>query len=54
VIDRKHPYASPLFGDLSDLPPTIIQVGNNETGRDDSTCFAQKAQAAGSEIQIKV
>lgn len=54
VGDRKHPYASPLFGDLSGLPPTIIQVGNNETGRDDSTRFAQKAKEAGSEIQIKV
>ncbi len=52
--DPKHPYATPLFGDLSGLPPTIIQVGDNETLRDDSTRFAQKAQAAGSEIQIKV
>lgn len=52
--DRKHSYASPLFGALSGLPPTIIQVGDNETLRDDSTRFAQKAKDAGVEIQIKV
>nr|WP_320026908.1 alpha/beta hydrolase fold domain-containing protein [uncultured Acetobacterium sp.] len=52
--EPKHPYASPLFGDLSGLPPTIIQVGDNETLRDDSTRFAQKAKDAGVEIQIKV
>jgi acetyl esterase/lipase len=52
--ERNHPYASPLFGDLSGLPPTIIQVGDNETLRDDSTRFAQKAKDAGVEIQINV
>lgn len=53
-VDRKHSYASPLFGALSGLPPTIIQVGDNETLRDDSTRFAQKAKEAGVEIEIKV
>lgn len=52
--DRKHPYASPLFGDLSGLPPIIIQVGNDETLRDDSTRFAQKAKESGVEVHIKV
>ncbi len=52
--DPQHPYASPLFGDLEGLPPIIIQVGNNETLRDDSTLFGQKARAAGVEVQIKV
>lgn len=52
--DPQHPYASPLFGNLIGLPPMIIQVGNNETLRDDATHFAQKAKEAGVEIQIKV
>lgn len=52
--DRKHPYASPLFGDLSGLPPMIIQVGDNETLRDDSTRFGEKAKAAGVDVQLKV
>ncbi|WP_303867304.1 alpha/beta hydrolase [Acetobacterium wieringae] len=52
--DPKHPYASPLFGDLSGLPPLIIQVGDNETLRDDSTRFGEKAKAAGVDVQLKV
>ncbi|MEO1816672.1 MAG: alpha/beta hydrolase [Acetobacterium sp.] len=52
--DRKHPYASPLFGDLSGLPPTIIQVGDNETLRDDSTRFGEKANEAGVDVQLKI
>ena len=52
--DRKHPYASPLFGELSGLPPIIIQVGNDETLRDDSTRFAEKAAEAGVEVKCRV
>lgn len=52
--DPQHPYASPLFGDLTGLPPIIIQVGNDETLRDDSTRFAKKANEAGGEVRIKV
>ncbi len=52
--DRKHPYASPLFGEMKGLPPLIFRVGDNETGRDDSTRFAEKAKAAGVETDIKV
>lgn len=52
--DPKHPYASPLFGDLKGFPPIIIQVGDDETLLDDSVCFAQKAKEAGVEVNIKV
>ncbi|MDF3001683.1 MAG: esterase/lipase [Bacillota bacterium] len=52
--DPKHPYASPLFGDLYGLPPVMIQVGNDETLRDDSIRFAEKAKHAGVEVKIKV
>ncbi|MBC3900253.1 alpha/beta hydrolase fold domain-containing protein [Acetobacterium malicum] len=52
--DPRHPYASPLFGDLSGLPPTIIQVGDNETLRDDSTRFGEKAKEAGVDVQLKI
>jgi len=50
----KNPYASPLFGDLTGLPPIIIQVGNNETLRDDSVMFADKAKRSGVEVKINV
>ncbi|WKY45697.1 alpha/beta hydrolase [Eubacteriaceae bacterium ES2] len=52
--DPKHPYASPLFGDLTNLPPIHIEVGNDETLRDDSVLFSQKAKKAGSPVSIKV
>ncbi|WP_186843714.1 alpha/beta hydrolase [Acetobacterium tundrae] len=52
--DPRHPYTSPLFGDLTGLPPIIIQVGNNETLRDDSTRFAKKAKESGVEVRLKV
>jgi len=52
--DPKDPYISPLFADLRRLPPLIIQVGNDETLRDDSVRFADKAEQAGVEVKIKV
>jgi epsilon-lactone hydrolase len=42
--DASHPYASPLFGDLTNLPPIHIQVGDTELLLDDSTRIAEKAQ----------
>lgn len=52
--DPKHPYASPLFGDLAGLPPLMIQVGDDETLLDDSTRFAQKAKEAGVAVQLHI
>lgn len=48
------PYVSPLFGELHDLPPMLLQVGNRETVLDDSTRFAQKARAAGVEVRLQI
>jgi hypothetical protein len=42
-----HPYASPLFGDLSNLPPMLIQSGDSEVLRDEVTLLAHKATLAG-------
>ena len=42
-----HPYASPLFGDLQDLPPMLIQAGDTEVLRDEVTLLAHKATLAG-------
>jgi monoterpene epsilon-lactone hydrolase len=47
-------YISPLFGELGELPPLFICVGDDETLRDDSTRFAAKAQAAGVEVTLIV
>jgi acetyl esterase/lipase len=48
------PWISPLYGDLHGLPPTMIYVGDDETMRDDSIQFAEKAKAAGVHVGLKV
>lgn len=48
------PLASPLYGELAGLPPLLLQVGDCETGLDDSTEFAAKARAAGVTVELQV
>lgn len=52
--DPYSPLASPLYGDLEHLPPLLIQVGDNETVRDDSTMVAERARAAGVDVDLQV
>lgn len=52
--DPKTPLASPLYADLKCLPPILVQVGSDEIILSDSTSFAEKAQAAGIDIQLEV
>ncbi|VTU45569.1 Monoterpene epsilon-lactone hydrolase (plasmid) [Variovorax sp. SRS16] len=52
--DARVPYASPLFGQLSGLPPMLVQVGDRETVRSDATDFVDKACAAGVDARIEV
>lgn len=52
--DRRDPLASPLHGDLSGLPPLLLQVGDRETGLDDSTQFFSAARKAGVQAQLEV
>lgn len=52
--DLKHPMLSPLFAELSGLPPIMIQVGNDEILLDDSLQFAEKAHSQGVEINATV
>jgi acetyl esterase/lipase len=48
-----NPYISPLFGDLHNLPPTLIQVGTEEILYDDSFRFEEKARAAGVDVTLE-
>jgi monoterpene epsilon-lactone hydrolase len=48
------PYISPLYGELKGLPPTLIYVGEDETLRDDSIMFADKAKKAGVDVALRV
>ena len=52
--DRRHPLASPLYADLSDLPPLLIHVGRDEVLRDDSTRLAERARSAGVMVDLKI
>lgn len=52
--DPRDPLVSPLYGDLGSLPPLLIQVGDRETVLDDSVLFADKARAAGVDVELEV
>lgn len=53
-IDPCDPLASPLFADLHDLPPLLIQVGSDELLLSDSTSFAEYARRAGVDVTLEV
>ncbi|MEK4035279.1 alpha/beta hydrolase [Methylocystis sp. IM3] len=52
--DRKDPRLSPLFADLAELPPLLIQVGAAETLLSDSTRFAEAAGAANVAVTLEI
>jgi acetyl esterase/lipase len=52
--DPRHPYVSPLFGDLTGLPPIMIHVGNDEVLRDDAVSFGERADSYGVDVRVKV
>ena len=41
-LNPRSPYASPLYGDATALPPVLIQVGSDEILRDDAVRMAEK------------
>jgi acetyl esterase/lipase len=44
------PTASPLYGDLTGLPPLLVQVGTREALLDDARRFADRARDAGVDV----
>jgi len=52
--DPRDPLASPLYADLSGLPPLLIHVGADEVLLDDSTRLAERARAAGVRVNLKI
>jgi monoterpene epsilon-lactone hydrolase len=48
------PLASPLYADLTGLPPLLIQVGTAETLLDDSTRLAERAKSVGVDVALEV
>jgi epsilon-lactone hydrolase len=54
AADPADPLISPLFGDLRDLAPMLIQVGDHEILLDDSTRLAERARAQGVLVELEV
>ena len=52
--DPAQALASPLLADLAGLPPLLVHVGENEVLRDDGLRLADKARAAGVQIELAV
>ena len=52
-VDLRSPQVSPLFSDLTGLPPLLIQVGGAEALLDDSLQLAHAAAAAGCEVVLE-
>ncbi|MGJ8525672.1 putative acetyl-hydrolase LipR [Halomonadaceae bacterium LMG 33818] len=52
--DLHSPEISPLFGDLSHLPPVLLQVSNNEILLDDSVRMAKKIKASGGSVNLEI
>jgi NRPS condensation-like uncharacterized protein len=52
--DRKNPLVSPLFADLTGIPPSLILVGGDEIMLDDSIALHEKLLASGCESELIV
>ncbi len=52
--DPRHPYASPLYGDTSGLPPVLIQVGSDEILLDDAVRMAEKLRQHNAQSRLEV
>lgn len=48
------PRVSPLFADLACLPPTLIQVGEDEILHDDAVALATRLDAAGVPTRLQI
>ncbi len=53
IYPEDHPYVSPLFAELHDLPPLLIQVSDTEVLVDEGTELAEKARKAGVEVTFQ-
>jgi epsilon-lactone hydrolase len=53
-VDRRNPYASPVFGDPKGLPPSLIQVGDDEMLRDDAVTMAERLRAVGITAELEL
>lgn len=53
-LSRDNPLVSPLFADLSKLPPILVQVGSKEILLDDANRFKELADAVDSAVELTI
>src|SRR3954471_20472100 len=54
LADRTVPDVSPVFGDLRDLPPTLLIVGASDVLLEDNLVMAALLSAAGGEVDLRI
>jgi acetyl esterase/lipase len=52
-INPRDPRMSPVYGDLSNLPPVLVQASEAEMLRDDARRYVNRAAAAGSAAKLQ-
>lgn len=53
-VPHEHPWATPLQQDLRDLPPALLQVGEDEVLFDNATWYNEAATRAGSHSELEI
>lgn len=54
AADRTDPDVSPVFGDLTGLPPTLLTVGADDVLLEDNLAMAARLCAAGNDVDLRV
>jgi monoterpene epsilon-lactone hydrolase len=54
TVGTEDPRVSPLFADLSALPPTLVLAGSREVLLDDAIRFAEKADTSAVDVTLEV
>ncbi len=52
--DRRSPYVSPVFAEMSGLPPLLLLVGQDELLLDDALRVRAAAAAAGTDVRVHI
>ncbi|WP_156448362.1 alpha/beta hydrolase [Mycobacterium sp. NAZ190054] len=52
--DRTHPHVSPIFADLTGLPPVLIVVGSDDILLEDNLAMAARLSAARVDVNLRI
>jgi acetyl esterase/lipase len=53
-VDPRDPLASPIYGELAELPPLFMQAGGAEPGVIETVRFEERARFAGVDVQLEI